>query len=126
MRNASGVESLGNILTDFATPIELTASIGCRFAHRISNPTRAATVAAVVLSDSRRAVIDCLIDGKPAAFPSGVKLRGGGNSLIEARMTGVEAAAVAGGAANKLVNDGAPVTAAGPFGSRSLAQGLMD
>jgi hypothetical protein len=126
IRDSSGVESQGNILTDFESPILLSSSVGCRFADRISNPTRSARLGAVVLADSARSVIDCMVDGKPGAFPSGVDLQGRGNSVVEARMTGVDAGAMAGGAANKLVSDGVPVTAAGPFGNGSLAQGIMD
>lgn len=123
--NSSGVQSVGNILTDLNNPIQLSNVAQSRFSDRISNPIQSASSAAILLSGSARIVLDCSADGKTAAFPAGIRLSGPGNSVIEARMTGIDLGAVSGGASNKLISNGTQITTAGPFGSGSLAQGIM-
>lgn len=123
--NSSGVQSVGNILTDLNNPIQLSSVSQSRFSDRISNPIQSAGSAAILLSGSARIVLDCSANGKAAAFPAGIRLSGSGNSVIEARMTGIDLGAVSGGSANKLISNGTQITTAGPFGSGSLAQGIM-
>jgi hypothetical protein len=123
--NSSGVESSGNIMTDLNNPIAISNGSQIRLADRISNPVQTADTAAVSLTGCTRVVIDCSADGKAGAFPVGIDLVGTGNTLVEARLTGMNAASITGGSANVLVDNAVPVGVVGPFGNTCLAQGII-
>jgi len=110
--SATGVLSDGNIINEASRPILSTNSFQCRFTDTISNSTQRATTGAVELSGSARIVLDCMIYGMSNAFPAGYALVSTGNSVIEARVTGIDLGAIdqPGGVPQKLEVNGTNIS----------------
>jgi hypothetical protein len=85
-----------------------------------------AGASAISLTDCNRNVVDCMVKSRTAAYARGVELTGSANAYNEIRCSGLDPAAIDGGAANKLVSNGAPVKVAGRFANNNLASGIMD
>lgn len=125
IRDSDGVCAQGNIYTDLANPIVLERANNCRLGDtvNVSRPGLGGS-AAVSLASSNRNIVDCVVHGAPPAYGAGASLRA--SSFNEVRCTGLDPAALRGGAARKLVADGAEIRTAGAFGRGNLATGIMD
>lgn len=118
--NSAGVVSSGNMISDASRPVRLVDASNCHFTDRILNPNVTAAGPAFQMTGSKRIVCDAVVTGKPDAFADGYELTGPGNSVIEVRVTGVDASCIR---TNTINNDRVGIVAAGPFGNASLAQG---
>jgi hypothetical protein len=121
---SSGVSASGNVYTDVANPIVLQGASNCRLADTVSVSQDLPGATAVALRGASRNVVDCVVHGALAAYRAGVSLDE--STLNEVRCSGVDPAAVRGGATRKLVADGQPVRASGGFGRGNLAVGILD
>lgn len=124
--NSSGVIATGNVYTDLGAPIVLDAAGNCHIMDLVNAGQAGLTgKAAVSLTNSSRNVIDCTLKGRSAHYATGVSMIGAGNHHNEVRCTGLDPAAIVGGAANTLVSNGAHITTAGAFGPHNLATGIL-
>ncbi len=122
--NASGVTVRGLKLLGHRRPVGLTNCRGMDIDVTINNPHQAASQAAVQLAGCDRVAVRARVSGAANAFPQGVRLDGAANQHVAIDVTGIDPAAIAGGAANRLVWGTTPVRAAGAFGT-NLASGTM-
>jgi len=89
----------------------------------INNSYGASASPAINLTGCTRGSVDCVINGTSSAYAIGVNLNGSANAHIEVNCTTLNSAAIVRG--HKLVYNGKPIAAAGPFGSNCLATGIM-
>ncbi len=122
----NGLRTQGNIFTGPRQPIVLS---GCTNFHlsdtingRFAPPGDYPAIGLVQCSGG---TVDCTVGGVPNSYTRGVELRGELNTRIEVRCTGLNPETVAGGVSGKLVHNGVPVLAQGPFGRDCLASGIM-
>jgi len=120
---ASGVSAMNNIFTDIQNPVMIRAAADCRVMDTINNVTQKTAVAAVQVEGLDRGYLAPIVTGAEGHNPAGVLLKGGAG--VEVNCTGVRPSAIAGGKANILLADGAPVARAGPFAGGNLASGIL-
>ena len=127
MVNVRGVTASQNIYTDVAHPVVCDRARNSRISDLISaEQAEFRATAAISLANCTRNVVDCVVKSRAAAYARGVELTGTANAYNEIRCSGLDPAALHGGAANKLVSNGAPVTVVGRFANNNLASGIMD
>ena len=123
----TGVSSIGNIVTDCVTPIELNGAGVCRIEDSVNNPNNTANQAVYLTGSAFRNVIKPLVNAPTAGnVAMGVKVDSGcGYNLVES--TGMNPGAFPGSASGlKLVYNGTDITSAGAFGTTNLASGVMN
>ncbi len=123
---SSGVSAQGNIFTDCFSPVVLRQATNCQIRDTVNNTTLGATPGAVWIQSSGRNIIECTVKGQVAINPAGVVI-----STLPAAdnadgCSGIDPGCLRGGSANKLLNEGHQITAAGRFGTGNLAFGIMD
>ncbi|MFP5514144.1 MAG: hypothetical protein ACLGJC_13785, partial [Alphaproteobacteria bacterium] len=128
--NSSGVKS-GCMLVDCGNPVLLVGANNCEIVDHIRNNTVAPSTASVwaqSTAPSTRNKIAPFISGA-ATSTRGVFLQGGTGTTIheynEINCTGIDPAAITGGAGNKLFIAGAGVTTAGTAAGGNLVTGVM-
>jgi len=125
VRDAGGVVSDANIVTDVRRPIAYDNARDCRCGDTINNVRDGAPDGALVIARSSRCVFRPIVKGRTGVTRAGVVFAGAANTLNEIDCTGIDSTCLQGGAASKLVCDGVQVTAPGPFGDKNLAVGIF-
>jgi len=121
----NNLRATNNVYTKHEQPIRLENVTSFHIQDTIHVLAPGADFAAIRLADCMRGKIDCIVNGLGSRHSVGVDLVGAGNSFVEVACTNLQSSAFAGGAVNKLLHNGQPVTVAGPFGNNCLAQGIM-
>lgn len=129
--NSGGVRS-SCILMDCGNPVLLAGATGCQIGDSIRNNTVAPGTASVWAQASpanTRNKIAPMISGT-ATSTRGIFLQGGGGGTTphthnEINCSGIDPAAIAGGAGNKLFIAGAAVTTTGMAAGDNLVTGVM-
>ncbi|MBY9063489.1 hypothetical protein K7957_11160 [Sphingomonas yunnanensis] len=122
--NAAGLTIRGLKLLGHRRPVGMTNCRDMDMDVIINNPAQAASQAAVQLAACDRIAVRARVTGGGKVFPQGVRLDGTANQHVAVDVTGIDPAAIAGGALNRLVWNNDPVRVAGAFGS-NLASGIM-
>jgi hypothetical protein len=105
--------------------VELSNVTNCDIRPLVKNFDKTLTGAAVrVAGTCTRNTYAPMAFGKASAMPLGVQLIGANHNWNEINCSGIDAAAVAGGSANKLTINGVQVTATGLSGT-NVASGVM-
>ncbi|MDB5699849.1 MAG: Phage virulence-associated protein [Sphingomonadales bacterium] len=92
---------------------------------QFTNHERVMTAAVSLVTQCVGNVIEPMIKGDSNKVLLGIAALDATSSLNEFRMTGVRSSCIKGGAANKLVVMGKPITAAGRFGTDNVVSGVM-
>jgi len=122
----SGVAVSDLMINQCQRPIQCDNASDLKLDVEINNQGLTATQAAIRLTGCSNVVTQPSIKSDATArFPRGVELISTGNSKVEVGCSRMIAGAIIGGAGNKVVSNGTPVTATGTFGTNSLAQGIM-
>jgi len=127
IQNSTGIVAMNNMWTECNQQgVYITGSSNCYIADHIKN-TRVTTNAAVTLAGTNsRIKMDMTISGgATGVFEVGYQLQGTGTTLSEFRCSGLDAAAITPGSADKLIYNGTSIIASGAFGTNNLAQGIM-
>jgi hypothetical protein len=126
IEDSQGVVARSNMHMGSNRPIILDASSSCVVEDIIANPGQTPTQAAVCLINaSTRNRIAPVVKGQSAnKFPQGVNLMSTGNEYNEINCTGIDPAAITGGATDKLHINGSAVTTTGLSGT-NLVSGVM-
>jgi hypothetical protein len=105
------------IINNFYNPIVIDGgSVNCKIDASINNPdTGNAGSAAVLINNAQRISIGCSIDGKSNAFGQGVFSVGTALDKAVIDPTMFDAAAISGGAANKVVVNSVQITSPGYY-----------
>lgn len=123
--SSTGVVTNGNMWNGSNRPVVISNSSNISLNDIINGPqVTGSAQAAIFLNSVVRSVIDTVIKGAVGAYPQGIWCQGVTVASSECRMSKVDAGCIAGGATNKLLYNGSPVTVAGAFGT-NLAQGIM-
>jgi hypothetical protein len=120
---ATGVSAMNSIITDIQNPVVIRAAADCRVIDTISNVAQAVAVASIQVQGLDRGYLAPIVRGRDGHAPAGVaatSVQG-----VEISCTGIRPSAIAGGKANILILEGAPVPAPGPLPGGNLASGLM-
>lgn len=114
------------MLTDFVKPVVLATAKNCRISPTIHQTTQAVTTAAIDMQAAERCIVVPVIRGDSAGLiPLGVKLD---SSCIynEVSGSGIDPAAITGGADNKIVYNGTQQTALyTEFGTHNITSGIL-
>jgi hypothetical protein len=130
--NSAGVNSTGNSIVGAQKPIVMSAARNCRITDFINNIEQPSVYAAVNMTDCLRNYIAPFVfrsnvsgSFTTATYGFGVNMSSTGNAGNEINCSGIDAAVINGGSANKLLNNSVQITATGSFGSNNLASGIM-
>jgi hypothetical protein len=113
----AGLRVTGAKLLGFKRPIALDTCTRFDVAADVSNPGQSGSQAAVYLAACDRGRVTPFVRGQSGAFPQGVNLAGSGNAHVMVDLTGIDPACITGGATNKLVINGTPISATGATGT---------
>lgn len=123
---SSGITVDGLLIREAITPVGFNASTNCRITVAIRNATNVATNGAVHLGGTcARNELYPLVMGVANKFSHGIKIDAAGSGYNLADCSGIDAACINGGSANKLLYNATQIVAAGVFGTTNLAQGIM-
>lgn len=121
--NTAQLRSENNIFTGYQVAHDHTSLSNFTIRDTINNSYGVSPSPAINLNGCSRGSVDCIINGAPSAYTVGVNLNGSANTYIQVNCTTLNSAAIVRG--HKLVYNGKPIAAAGPFGSNCLATGIM-
>ena len=124
IENSTGVVAKSNMHLGVRRPVSLVNASGCNVQDIMNNPQEVAVQGAIWATGSSRNYLAPVVRGGAGVFPQGVNLIGAGNANNEVNCTGIDPAAIIGGAANKLQIGGVSVTTVGLSGT-NLASGVM-
>ena len=113
----NGIRATGTKIIGCKRPVAFLTCTGFDIAVDVNSPDQTASQAAISLTGCTRGRVVSHVRGKAGAFPQGVNLLGTANARVMIDVTGLDPAAITGGAANKLVINGASVSAVGASGT---------
>lgn len=127
LSTSSGITVDGFLIRETVTPVGLNAATNCSVNVAIRNTTNVAANGAVhLVGTCLRNLLYPLVMGAADKFAYGVKIDDAPSGYNLVDCSGIDAACINGGSANKLVYVAAQVTTAIAFGTTNLAQGIMN
>lgn len=123
--SSRNIESQTQIIDCGTVCVALSNVTNSRFLDRITNYAATATQALQCSNTNSRIYAQIGATGKSSGLSIGYQLLSTTTTLSEFNCSCLDASAVSGGSANKLVYNATQITSAGTFGTNNLASGIM-